>query len=137
MKAYSLLLFYVCLNLAAALVITFDIVSIGNWGQHSDAEMSGWFNLNIFGMVAVGGGVTVAGIVAYFTKSYGLTVGLLLVWIVGVVYDPIRNLLLGFPLLLTALLPAEIAFLGTVFTVLSSVVFFMFFVEILSGRQVT
>lgn len=140
MKAYSLLLFYVCFNLACAALMVTDLVPVGAWGQHTEGEVASEFQLIKFDIVsvsAIGAGITVAGILGYFTKAYGLTLGLLLIWVVGVVFAPVQWLFLGLPVMLDALLPPSVQIISSIFVVLFTIVFFMFFVEILGGRQVT
>ena len=135
MRAYSLLLFYICFNLAIGIFVVTEIIPVGAWMQHSEADISAQFNLTVF--TAAAGGATLGGIVAIITKQYLFATGIILIWVIGVLYTPVNWLLIGFPLMLAALLPAELSAVASAFSILSTIVFFVFFAEILGGRQVT
>lgn len=135
MRAYSLLLFYLCLNLAAFILVSTDIIPVGDWIEHTPTDISAMFSLTTFSALVAGG--TIGGLVALLTRQYALSAGLILVWCVGILYEPISWVLIGVPKILNAILPAELSVLGTVVGVLTSVVFFMFFIEVLGGRTIT
>ena len=149
MKMYSLLLFFVCLNLATFLISTTQAFPNPEVGGTDTEGMSSLFSLQWFFAAAAGGlGTVIAGVLMQ-NVFLGALAGLIFVG--GMFITPINWIFIGFPDLIgkvikTMCLRADIAVLeadaisglfANIFTVLISVVFFMFLMELFSQRYIT
>jgi len=149
MKMYSLLLFFVCLNLATVLIATTN--AFPNPGVSSDdiTSMSNMFTIETILAAGIGGVAALVGGILMQNVFLGAMAGIL--WVFGSLIAPIRWIVVGFPTLVSTVLrvmctnagigAVETAvvsnlFLG-VFTVMFSVVFFMFIMELFSQRYIT
>jgi len=95
------------------------------------------FSLDVFtAITGIVGGVTI-GILAIMTRSYALSTGVLLLWIVGIMFKPVQDIFAGIPYLLEAVLPSQVWFFSQVFVAFSALILFMFIVEIIAGREIT
>lgn len=104
------------------------------------ADITGMFSLDIFTVITgiVGGGVI--GILAMITRSYALSAGVIVLWVMGVVLKPIRDIFVGLPRLVNTLL-SESPTIGTIVSqvvvAFGALLLFLFIVEILLGRDIT
>jgi len=83
--------------------------------------------LNISGVFAVLG---VGGIIISI-------LGAILIWAIGIILPIVQWLLGGLPIMMAALLPAEVACFSLVAGAFFAAAFFMFILEIAGGRQIT
>ena len=149
MKMYSLLLFFVCLNLATVLVATTN--AFPNPGVSSDdiTSMSSMFTIETILAAGIGGVAALVGGILMQNVFLGAMAGIL--WVFGSLIAPIRWIVVGFPTLVSTVIKVMCAnagvasvetavvsnlFLG-IFTVMFSVVFFMFIMELFSQRYIT
>lgn len=146
---YSLLLFFVCLNLATVLIATTN--AFPNPGVSSDdiTSMSNMFTLETILAAGIGGVAALVGGILMQNVFLGAMAGIL--WVFGSLIAPIRWIVVGFPTLVSTVLRVmcENAGIGAVetavvsnlflgiFTVMFSVVFFMFIMELFSQRYIT
>ncbi len=146
---YSLLLFFACLNLATVLISTTN--AFPNPGVSSDdiTSMSNMFTIETILAAGIGGVAALVGGILMQNVFLGAMAGIL--WVFGSLIAPIRWIVVGFPTLVSTVLRVMCAnagigavetavvsnlFLG-IFTVMFSVVFFMFIMELFSQRYIT
>lgn len=149
MKMYSLLLFFICLNLATVIINTVN--AFPNPGVTSDdiVGMSSMFNTETILAAGIGGVAALVGGVLMQNVFLGAFAGIL--WVFGSFIAPIRWIIVGFPTVVSTIIKVMCAnagigavetavvsnlFLG-IFTVMFSVVFFMFIMELFSQRYIT
>jgi len=138
MKAWSLVFGYFCINMAIwTLNIAGILPSYTREAIINPTGLESLFSLDTFTLVTgiVGGGVV--GILAMITRNYALSTGVLILWLVGVMLKPIRDLLIGLPLLIEAVLPPSVWFFSQVFVAFSAMILFVFIVEIIAGRPIS
>ncbi len=142
MKAFTLIIAYFCVN---AGIWTINMISllgvlpnITNQQPIVDpTNIANMFSFNVFSAVTgIVGGITI-GILAMVTRSYLLSGGVLVLWVVGVIFKPIQDIFVGLPNLIMALLPPEIWFVSEIFVAFSAIVIFAFFAELLTGKDIT
>lgn len=134
--SYFLVLGYLVVNLSIWIVSTANILLGGVASTINPAEISSWFNLSIFaGIVGAVGGVVI-GILALITKSYALSTGVLLLWVIGVLFKPISDIFVGLPYLINAFLPPDVWFVTQALVGLAAFCLFVFFVGIIAGRDI-
>lgn len=138
MKAYSLIFGYFVINMAIWTLNTSGILPA--YSSEPVVNPSGFealFSLDVFTVVTgiVGGGVVT--VMALLTRSYALSTGVLILWLVGVLLKPIRDIFVGLPLLVESMLPPEVWFISEVVVAFAAFVLFMFVVEVIAGRQIT
>lgn len=138
MKAYSLIFGYFVINMAIWTLNTSGILPLYSTEPIlNPSGIEALFSLDVFTVVTgiVGGGVVT--VMALITRSYALSTGVLILWIVGVLLKPIRDIFVGLPLLVQSLLPPDLWFFSQVVVAFASFVLFMFVVEVIAGRQIT
>ncbi len=149
MKMYSVLLFFVCLNLATFLINTTKAFPNPSVGGSDTASMSSLFSLQWFFAVAAGGIGSLIGGIILQNVFLGAIAGILFVG--GMFIAPISWIFIGFPELVSNVIKAmclnagitglEVdaisGLFGNIFTVMISVVFFMFLMELFSQRYIT
>lgn len=140
MKAYSLIFGYFCINLAIWTINIAQILAVTRQPIIDPANMTSIFSLDTFTVLTgiVGGGVI--GVLAMITKSYALSTGVLILWIMGIVLTPIRDIFVGLPLLIQTVF-AEWSLVGSIVSqvvvAFSALLFFVFIVEVILGRDIT
>lgn len=136
MKALALILGYLCVNAAIWVLSMASILPVGGVGPADPSNFTSWFDISVFSVTAgvVGGGIIT--LLALITKSYALGTAVLVLWVLGVVFQPIYYIFAGLPFLLNAILPPEIWFITQAFVGLSAFLFFVFFVGIIAGRDI-
>ena len=135
MKAYSLMMFVVCLNMSAFILNQSGAMASSQELYISPFDLSNQFSLTVFGALGVGGAIL--GLASLLTRQYVYAAGALLIWIVGVFLPIGQWFLLGAPLMLGAILPPEVSYLTHVVTAFFALVLFMFLAEIVGQRQIT
>jgi len=135
MKAWSLIFGYFCINLGI-----WSLNLTGLFPVHEavidPTNISSLFALDLFSALAGVVGCAVIGIMALITRSYALSGGVLLVWIVGVLFKPIQTIFVGLPYLINMVLPPPVQFFSQAFVALAAVMLFILIVEILAGREI-
>ncbi len=109
MRLYSVLLFFICLNVAGYLVnllIANNVIGNPSVTQttlpYSGSDVATQFAITTFVMGAAGSGI--AGLFALITKQYVYASGATLIWIVGLLINVVTWFTNGFPQLLGFLL---------------------------------
>lgn len=137
MKAYSLIFGYFCINMAIWTLNMAGLIPAYAEATISPTGVQALFDLNVFtAITGVVGGVTI-GILSMLTRNSALGTGVLLLWIVGILFKPIQDLFVGLPLLINTILPTEISFISQVVVAFSAISLFVFIVGILAGREIT
>lgn len=139
MRAYSLILFFLCLNLAGYIVsqlVSADVImGSSEVMPYSSGGILTQFNLTVFATIGVGAGI--AGIVAIITKQYVFASVVTVIWVVGLLFNVGNWILNGFPTMMGILLPPELSFMQVVFTAIVTFIFFFLLAETLGGKQMT
>lgn len=142
MKAFTLIIAYLCIN---AGIWTVNLISLAGvlpniTNQQPTVDptnIANMFNFNMFSAVTgVVGGVTI-GILAMVTRNTAIGGGVLVLWVIGVLFKPIQDIFIGLPNLVTALLPSELWFVAEIVVGFSALILFAFFVELITGHGVT
>lgn len=136
MKAYALVFGYLCVNAAIWVLNMAGILPVYGAAQANPTTIADWFDFTVFAAVVGTVGGVVIGILALMTKSYALSTGVLLLWVVGVLFKPIQDIFVGLPYLLNAILPSQVWFVTQAFVAFSALILFVFFVEIIAGRPI-
>ena len=141
MKAYSALFFMMCLNIAAVVLSEFQIVpAYSRTFGITPSDISSYFNINVFSAltIAIGGGVI--GLIGILTKQNIYAIGIILIWVMGVMFKPISWILQGLPIVLDNLLNVggvDLSIFKYGIIALYDLIFFIFLAEIISQRQIT
>lgn len=101
----------------------------------SPFDIQNKFSLTIVMAALLGGGAITLVTLLFRPGIYA--VGALLVWVVLTLTPIAQWFLIGTPIILTAILPVELAYLSAVVSAFFAVAFFMFLIEIVSQRQIT
>ena len=136
MKMYSVMLFVLCLNIAAFILNESAAFPTSQALSVNPSDVITQFNWTTL-LTSLGTGGAVAGIVALLTRQYVYAAGALLIWSVGALSPLIRWFFIGAPLMLNALLPSELVFISIAVQAFFAIIFFMFIIEIVSQRQIT
>jgi hypothetical protein len=140
MKAYSYLFAIICLNLAAFSLVMTNTFRVANIYQFSIDDVQSMFALSEFDIsVAIGGGAII-GIIVALLKTYTFAAGALVLWVITIIIKPIRLLLTGFPTMITNILLTtvpELTWFTWIITTFLTMAFFILFIELLSGKQIT
>jgi len=135
------MLFVVCLNMSAFILSQSGAMTssqelyINPLDIYNPETQTGQFSLVLFGALGVGGAIL--GLASLLTRQYVYAAGALLIWVIGIFLPIGQWLLLGTPIILAALLPAEVAYISHVVTAFFALVLFMFLAEIVGQRQIT
>jgi len=135
MRAYSIMIFIVCLNMSAFIINQSGAFPESQQLYISPTDVTNQFSLTVFAALGVGGAIF--GLAALLTRQYVYAAGALLIWIIGVFLPIGQWFLIGAPVMLAALLPSEVTYLSQVVTAFIALALFMFLAEIASQRQVT
>lgn len=138
-KAWSFVFGYFCVNSAIWTLATLSLLTLTRAPVHDPTAIQGLFSLDIFTAITGVIGGAVIGILALMTRSYALSTGVLLLWIVGVVLTPVREIFIGLPILLNAIfadIPAVGVVVSQVIVAFGALLLFVFIVEILAGREI-
>lgn len=137
MKNYAFLVFgYLCVNAAIWTLNMAALLPAYREPIMDPSSMATLFSLDVFAAVTGIVGGAVIGILALMTKSYALSGGVLILWIIGVLFRPIQDIFVGLPYLLEAVLPPGIAWFSQVVVGFSAVILFLFIVGIIAGRDI-
>jgi len=135
MKAYSVIMFLVCLNMAAFIIQQSGAIVGSKELYISPFDISSQFSLTYFAVLA--SAVTGIGIIAFIFRPSVYSIGALLIFVFLGLLPITQWLVLGVPIMLTAVLPSEIVYVSYVVSAFFAVTFFIFLMEIISQRQVT
>lgn len=141
MKAYSLIFGYFVINMAIWTLNTSGILPLyANEPIVNPSAFESLFSLDVFTVVTgiVGGGVVT--VMALITRSYALSSGVLILWLVGVLLKPIQDVFVGLPKLVNSILiqaPTIGFIVSEIVTAFAAFILFMFVVEVIAGRQIT
>ena len=135
MRAYSLMIFVVCLNMSAFIINESGALVQSQTLYISPFDVQNQFSLGLFGALGVGGAIL--GLASLLTRQYVYAAGALLIWVIGIFLPIGQWILVGTPIILGALLPSEVAYISHVVTAFFALVLFMFLAEIVGQRQIT
>lgn len=149
MKMYSLVLFFVCLNLATMIITTTEAFPNPVVASTSDTQMTGLFNLSNFWIAGLGGAASIVTGALLANVFLGAFAGL--VWVFGCLIGAVNWVFTAFPNLVGSIIKVMCQNAGivglqvdvisglfsSIFAVLFSVVFFMFIMELFSQRYIT
>lgn len=138
MKAYSLIFGYFAINMAIWSLSMAGILP--NYTREAiigPAGFQGLFSLDTFSIVTGIVGGSVIGVLAMITRSYALSTGVLILWLVGVLLRPIRDIFIGLPRLVEAVLPPAVWFVSEIIVAFAALILFVFIVEVIAGRPIT
>ena len=133
MKATSIMIAIFCLNLAAYSVHLMGIFPVTKELWINPTDITNQFTLTLFAVV--GGGGIIVGILAAIFKTYTFAAGAILLWVVSIFLPIVQWIVGGFPIMMAAVLPAELAWFTVVAGAFIAVSFFFFLAEIAAGRQ--
>jgi hypothetical protein len=137
LKAYSLIFGYLCINAAIwTLKLANILPDFGIEAPMDPSNILTMFSLNTFTAITGVVGGAVIGILTLMTRSYALGTGVLMLWIVGVIFKPIQDIFVGLPFLLQAFLPPSVWFLSQPIVAFGGLVLFFFIVEVIAGREI-
>lgn len=135
MKAYSVILFMVCLNIAAFIFQQSGAISGSRELYISPFDIKNQFSLDTLLLTLTGVGVI--GVLGVLLGQGRWTIGALLAWVIFQLV-PIGNWIIsGVPYLLLAILPAELSYLTYVVEAFFAIIFFIFILEIAGQRYIT
>lgn len=135
MKAYSLFVFVICLNLAAFVINESQATVTNTLLYINPFDVTNQFSLTIFGALGVGGALI--GIAALLTRQYVYAAGALLIWVIGIMLPISQWILIGAPIIMSAILPSEISYLTYIVSAFFTLTLFFFLIEIATQRQIT
>lgn len=135
MKGWSLIFGYFCINIAIGVLHGLGLFSVSSEPVISAGGITNLFSLTVFSIT-----IGIAGIASLLTRQYIFGAGALLIWVVGILYNPIMDIFVGLPVLINQTLsysPLVATVVGGAVTAFAGVILFMFLLEILSGRQIS
>lgn len=138
MRMYSIILFFVCLNLAGYIInylVAGDVLVANQEVMPYGSEgILAQFNLATFTAIAAGAGI--AGLIGVITKQYVFAAGAALIWTVGLMFNVGQWILNGFPRMIGILLNGTglDVIVSTVCTTLLTLYLFFFLAETLSQK---
>ena len=135
MRAYSVMLFIICINIAAWLISISGTYPAGGTLWISPSDVISQFGLSVFGGLAVSGAIT--GVISLLVRQQVYASYALVVWLVGIILSLAFWFVGGLPIVLARMLPSELWYVSSAFQALFSVVFFVFLVEVVGQRQIT
>jgi hypothetical protein len=95
------------------------------------------FNLDFVSLLAgVAGGVAI-GIIGLLLKQGLNVIYALIIYVIGVIFTPVLRFLTDLPIALSSIVPAESQWLIVVPLSIVSFAFFIFFIELLVGRNIS
>jgi len=134
MKAFSVMVFLVCLNMSAFILNQSEAIPGTKELWINPFDVTNQFSLTVLGaltMGAIGGGI-----IALIFRQNIFAIGALLVFVISTMIPIVQWFLLGTPLMLAALLPSELSYLSAVIGAFFAITFFMFLMSILGQRQI-
>lgn len=143
MKAYTVLLALICLNVANVFLINLDIVAVPAVLQWNPSDIMSWFTLSKFTLADLatmgitGLGLGLAGIVALVLRQYTYAASLVLIWVATIMITPLNLFVNGIPLMISTIWEDDPYHIGALFQMFMSFIFFVFILETLIQRNVT
>ena len=148
MKAYSVMLFLVCINISVYVLAFSDVFPVSGYpeGYTGPTSLTNLFkieNVDLTKIFVAGTGTILLGLAALLTKQYVFASVAILIWIIGIFLTPIGWVITGFPLLTKSIAemagaPSEVALMfQTVTSAFYAFIFFVFIMEIAGQRQIT
>lgn len=139
MKWANPVIYILSLNIAAWFLSLSGAVPSSHLLWLNASDITTTFGLTIFGGVALGGGL--AGLISLFTNKSVYAMGILIIWIIGIMLPIGIWFLNGMSLFITALIPVEVAadlwYIPVGINALFTFISFMFFVELATQRSIT
>lgn len=137
MRLFSILMFLLALNVAAYILHHSGAFVVSQELYASPERAESVFNLVTLQNAVVGvvGGVGVAVLVSLITRQYVYATGALILWVIGVLFEPIMWFFVGVPVMLNAL-GAPVLIVGAV-EAFFAFTFFMSILELASQRTIT
>lgn len=138
MKALALVFAYFAINLAIWSLKMANILPNlvePTLDPNAIAGPGGMFSLNTFTLLTGIVGGSMIGIMALVTRS-ALSTGVLVLWIVGIIFKPISDIVVGLPNLVAVILPVEVSWLSQIVFAFAAFTLFIFVVEIICGREI-
>lgn len=138
---YDILLFYVVLSISAFIIVESQIIPMSlpfGWEMTGSTNtLDLLFSINAFTvLLGISGGIAI-GIVGFLLKQGINAVYALTIFVFGVVFKPVASLVTSLPLSLAVIFAGDLSYLVTVFVSILSFAVFIFFVELLVGRNVS
>jgi hypothetical protein len=139
MKFYPFVLFIIMMNVASFL-LTANGITLGRSNLWvSPTAISSTFSLVVFAGWAAGGGL--AGVIAAYLGKGVYAMGILLIWVIGIMFNVSGWILNGVGISISALIPPEYGVMSAsiqlAINAIFSFIFFMFFVEMASQRSIS
>ncbi len=126
--------FYVCCNLAAFVLHASGLYPTGSELYANATDITSTFSLSIFVGLGIGGGLL--GIIALLTKQASYASFALLIWAVGIFLPIAQWFIAGVPIALALMLPSELWFIASVIEAMCIMLFFIFFLGIVTQRHI-
>jgi hypothetical protein len=135
MKVSSLMYAVIFLNLAAFSIHISGVFPVTRELWVNPTDITNTFNLTVFAVLGAGGAVI--GVLGALFHTYTFAAGAILLWVIGIIMPIAQWFIGGLPIMMAALLPAELAWFSVVVGAVFAMSFFLFIVEIAAGRQIT
>lgn len=142
MRLYSILLFFICLNLSgyaiSTLVTAEVLVANKEVMPYGSTEILSQFDIYTFTAWGIGAGI--AGLIGLITKQYVFAAGATLIWTLGIMFNVSNWILNGFPRMIGILIGGspELApfslLVQSILTTMLTFYLFFFLAEILSQK---
>lgn len=148
MKAYSLGLFFICVNIAIFMLqVTQATLTLGiPSGYFQWDNIGSYFQIQTWDMTSgIFAVMAIVGAIASFVMGHSLLgAGAIVLWVLSIVLVPIRWIVNGFPLMMKGiaqLMNAPDVFVNYIIPAITvpiaAYTMFMFFMELASQRQIT
>lgn len=135
--AMALVFGYFCINAAIWSVSMLGILPLyARDPITTPDEISTWFALDVFTLATGVVGGTAIGILAFITKAYTWSTGVLICWIVGLLLRPLQAIFIGLPKLIEGIVPPEISWVTSIISGFAAFILFILFVEIIGGKDI-
>jgi hypothetical protein len=139
---YNIMLGYVCFSLASFVLFQSQIIPYSlpvGWQPISSSNniIADLFSINAFTvLLGIGGGIAI-GIVGFLLKQGINAVYALTIFVFGVVFTPVQQLVTSLPITLALFFTGDLSYLAVVITSIVGFAVFIFFVELLANRNVS
>lgn len=135
MRAYSAMLFFLCINVAAWILTVSGVYPTGGqfWVSPDDVILE--FGLSVFGSIV--GSIIGTGLVNRLLNLQLSGDVLVVVWLAEMLILVAGWFFGGLPIVLARILGSELWFINVTIQSLFGVMFFIFIVEVVGRRQIT
>lgn len=138
MRPYSMFLFLaVCLNVSASIFYYAQIIPVRRELYATPTQILAQFNFETLILLVIGG--VGSGLIGILTRQYVAAAGIMVLWALGSLIEPLKWIFFGAPAMVSALLPADgsLWYIPSVLQVFIGFSFFWFIIEIATQRQIT